>query len=63
MTKNRLIRTPIKTIRQKCLECTGGQYKQVRYCTVLNCPLYPYRMGKRPDLSTLESLKQYYEEK
>ncbi len=63
MTKNRLIRTPIKTIRKKCLDCTGGQYKQVRYCTVFSCPLYPYRMGKRPTQSTLESIKQYYEEK
>ncbi len=63
MTKNRLIRTPIKTIRKKCLDCAGGQYKQVRLCNALSCPLYPYRMGKRPNQSTLESLKQYYEEK
>lgn len=63
MIKSRLIKTPIKTIRKKCLDCSEGQYKQVRFCTVLSCPLYPYRMGKRPTQSTLESLKQYYEEK
>ncbi len=63
MTNNRLINTPIKTIRKKCLDCSEGQYKQVRYCTVLSCPLYPYRMGKRPDEPTLASLKQYYNDK
>ena len=63
MIEDRLINTPIKTIRKKCLDCASGQYKQVRCCTVLSCPLYPYRMGKRPDDATLESLKQYYEEK
>ena len=63
MIKDRLFRTPIRTIRIKCLDCAGGQYKQVRYCPVFSCPLYPYRMGKRPTQSTLESLKQYYEEK
>lgn len=63
MIKSKLIKTPIKTIRKKCLDCTGGQYKQIKYCPIINCPLYPYRMGKRPTQSTLESIKQYYEEK
>lgn len=63
MSKGRLIKTPIKTIRKKCLDCSDGHYKQVRYCTLLNCPLYPYRMGKRPNESTLESLKQFYNKK
>ncbi|MCI9191261.1 MAG: hypothetical protein HFH84_17010 [Lachnospiraceae bacterium] len=25
---------PIKAIRAKCLECSNGQYKEVRECTV-----------------------------
>ena len=40
--------TPIKAIRAKCLECSGGQTKEVRECPILDCGLYPYRMGKRP---------------
>ena len=44
MSKKRL--TPIKAIRQKCIVCSAGSLKDVRECTVTNCPLYPYRMGK-----------------
>lgn len=40
--------TPIKAIRAKCLDCTAGQVKEVRLCTVKKCALYPYRMGHRP---------------
>ncbi len=40
--------TPIKAIRAKCLDCCGGQAKEVRLCPCENCPLYPYRMGHRP---------------
>lgn len=40
--------TPIKAIRAKCLDCSNNQYSEVRNCGVGSCPLYPYRMGKRP---------------
>ena len=40
--------TPMKAIRAKCLECSGGQFKEVRLCPVKNCPLYEYRNGHRP---------------
>lgn len=40
--------TPIKAIRAKCLDCSGGQYKEVRLCPVTSCALWPYRKGKRP---------------
>lgn len=40
--------TPIKAIRAKCLDCTCQQPKEVRECPVNKCPLWPYRMGKRP---------------
>lgn len=42
------IKTPIKSIRAKCLECSCGQIVEVRLCPVTDCPLYPYRMGHRP---------------
>jgi hypothetical protein len=40
--------TPIKAIRAKCLDCSNHQPKEVRLCPVTNCPLWLYRMGKRP---------------
>ena len=43
-----MILTPIKAIRAKCLDCCCGHPSEVRICTAIKCPLYPYRMGKRP---------------
>ena len=40
--------TPMKAIRQKCLDCCCGQFKEVRLCPCKECPIYPYRMGHRP---------------
>ena len=40
--------TPIKAIRQKCLDCTNQQHTEVRRCTAYGCPIWPYRMGRRP---------------
>lgn len=43
-----VIRTPVKAIRAFCLSCVGNQPKEVRLCASAGCPLYPYRMGRRP---------------
>lgn len=40
--------TPMKAIRKKCLDCCAGQIVEVRECMIKNCPLWRYRMGKRP---------------
>lgn len=42
------VRTPLKAIRAKCLDCSGGSVLEVRECPVKTCALFPYRMGKRP---------------
>ncbi len=42
------ILTPIKAMRAKCLDCCGGIAKEVRECSIIKCPIWPYRMGKRP---------------
>lgn len=42
------IYTPIKAIRKKCLDCSAKQLTEIKNCTLKDCPLYPYRMGKRP---------------
>lgn len=39
--------TPMKAIRYQCLECVGWSFKEVELCTDPNCPLHPYRSGKR----------------
>lgn len=44
-----IIPTPMKAIRMKCLECSGGSHKEVRECHLIDCPLYNYRFGKRPE--------------
>ena len=54
--------TPIKAIRKKCLDCTCGQPKEIRLCTIIDCDLFPYRLGHRPDEETLDTLKEFYEE-
>ena len=58
----KLYDTPIKTIRKKCLDCTCNQYEEIRYCTVINCALYPNRMGRGPDEATINTLKGFYED-
>ncbi len=42
------MQTPIKAIRKKCLECCGNHYSEIRHCEIIDCPLFPYRLGKRP---------------
>ena len=41
--------TPLKSIRLKCLDCSGGLRKEVKLCPIKDCPLYPFRMGKNPN--------------
>ena len=39
---------PLKAIRAKCLDCSGGSQAEVRNCDIEDCPLWPYRMGHNP---------------
>ena len=59
----KLYDTPVKAIRNKCLDCTCNQPKEIRLCTCIDCPIYPYRMGRRPDKVTLDTLKKFNKEK
>ncbi len=58
---DKLYDTPLKAIRKKCLDCTCDHPKEIRLCTIIDCALYPYRMGKRPNNETLGTLKAFYE--
>lgn len=40
--------SPLKAIREKCMQCTCGQRIEIRNCTVKTCALYGYRMGHKP---------------
>lgn len=42
--------TPLRAIRARCLECSGGSTAEVRECVIPSCPLYPFRMGKNPNI-------------
>jgi len=35
-------------IRKYCMECVGDSYDEIKNCTDLDCPLYPYRFGHAP---------------
>ena len=59
----KLFDTPLKAIRKKCLDCSCFQPKEVRKCTVIDCPLYPYRFGRRPNKATIDTFKRFHEKK
>lgn len=40
--------SPLKAIRAKCLDCCCGSVAEVRKCTAVGCPLYPFRFGSNP---------------
>jgi len=40
--------TPIKAIRQKCLECSNWSFSEIEQCPISDCALYPFRFGKVP---------------
>lgn len=41
-------KSPIKAIKEFCLQCCGYQSNEVKNCTAPNCPLYDFRLGKNP---------------
>lgn len=41
-------KSPLKAIRLKCLDCSGGSWNEVSQCWAEDCPLHPFRFGKNP---------------
>lgn len=39
--------SPLKAIRNKCLNCAGSR-GEVRKCELVDCELHPFRFGKNP---------------
>ena len=54
----REIKSPVKAIRQFCLDCCGGSSAEVRACTSVNCALKPFRFGKNPFLHRVMTEEQ-----
>ena len=54
--KPRKHKSPIKAIRENCIECMGGRGSGQNYskliagCTSINCPVHEFRFGKNPYL-------------
>jgi hypothetical protein len=40
--------SPSKALRLKCLDCCVGSPAEVRACTAIKCPSWPFRMGRNP---------------
>ncbi len=40
--------SPLRALRLKCLDCCNGSATEVRLCTAVDCPSWPFRMGKNP---------------
>ena len=43
-------KNPVKAIRLKCLDCSGGSSTEVEKCVIPHCALYPFRFGRNPFL-------------
>ena len=39
---------PLEAIRARCLDCCCGSASEVRKCTAVACPSWPFRMGTNP---------------
>ena len=40
--------SPLRAIRAKCIDCSGGNDAEARKCVATSCALWPYRMGGNP---------------
>jgi hypothetical protein len=39
---------PLKALRARCLDCCCGSASEVRKCSAVVCPSWPFRMGVNP---------------
>lgn len=40
--------SPLRALRLKCLDCCNESSQEVRLCTAVGCPSWPFRMAKNP---------------
>lgn len=46
--EEKIITNPIKVIRAHCLYCCCDSPKEVKLCSIKECPLHQFRFGKNP---------------
>ena len=51
-------KSPLKAIRQHCLDCCCGSAYEVKNCTIHDCELYPFRMRHNPNRKSSLSNEQ-----
>ena len=52
--------SPLKSIRQNCLDCCLGQATEIRLCEATSCPSSPLRFGKKvAGLNVLKTIKEH----
>lgn len=49
--------SPLKSIREKCLECSNRQPSEVNNCPIEDCALYLYRFGTNPNRKGIGKIK------
>ena len=54
-------KTAIQSIREYCLGCCLESAMEVRLCPDNECPLYPYRLGKNPNIKRREMTEEQKE--
>jgi hypothetical protein len=37
-----------KALRARCIDCCAGSANEVRLCTAVSCPAWPFRLGSSP---------------
>lgn len=42
------IEKPLDAIREKCMDCSVYDEKEVKLCTCTGCSLWPFRFGTNP---------------
>jgi hypothetical protein len=47
MNEETKVKSPLRSIREYCIDCSGGSSAEVKLCPVVKCSLFAYRFGKR----------------
>ena len=40
--------SPLKALRLRCIDCCAGSSLEVRLCTAVSCPSWPFRLSRNP---------------
>jgi hypothetical protein len=48
--------SPLKALHQLCLGCCAGSVFEVTHCPARSCPLWPFRVGRKPTAKMIAEL-------